>query len=261
MMTRALVQNGAKRVYIAGRRLEVLKAAAESLGDNVIPVQCDITSQESLKSAASFVEQDTGYLNLLICNAGSGGPQVKPIGADTTLKDWADQNLAHDLSSYAGTFTNNTASVWYTSMAFLELLDKGNQVGKLPQSSQIVITTSITGLNKKPPAGFAYSQSKAAAIMAVKQLAVALPRWNIRYVSIRLEQLVRFILISDCSVNAISPGGMQFEPIEKTWFCLAANFYSVSKRHDGIDYSRKPRNCWTTGHPPTGDGSATKNGR
>ena len=182
MMARALVQNGALRVYIAGRRQEILESAAASLGPNVIPIQCDTTSQGSLQSAASFIQGDIGYLNLLICNAGTGGPQIKPIGAETTLKDWADQNLAHDVSKYTDTFTSNSASVWYTSMAFLELLDKGNKAENLPQSSQIIVTTSITGLNKRPPAGFAYSQSKAAAILSAKQLAVVLPRWNIRYV-------------------------------------------------------------------------------
>lgn len=182
MMTKALVQNGASKVYIAGRRLDVLQAAAASLGANVIPLQCDITSQDSLRSAASIIEKDVGYLNLLVCNAGSGGPQVKPVQPETTLHDWVDQNLAHDFSKYSNTFANNSASVWYTVMAFLDLLDKGNKRGNLLQSSQVLITTSITGLNKKPPAGFAYSQSKAAAIMAAKQLAVVLPQWNIRYV-------------------------------------------------------------------------------
>lgn len=46
--------------------------------------------------------------------------------------------------------------------------------------------TSTTGPNKKPSAGFAYSQSKAVAIMAAKQPALALPRSDIRYASIRL---------------------------------------------------------------------------
>lgn len=181
-MTKALVQNGAKRVYIAGRRLETLQTAAASLGANVIPVECDVTSQKSLQSAASFILADIGYLNLVVCNAGAGGPQTKPIDEETTLKEWADQNLAHDLSRYADTFTSNSASVWYTSMAFLELLDKGNKTGNLRQSSQIIMTTSTSGLYKKPPAGFAYSQSKAAAILAAKQLAIVLPKWNIRYV-------------------------------------------------------------------------------
>jgi NAD(P)-dependent dehydrogenase (short-subunit alcohol dehydrogenase family) len=67
-------------------------------------------------------------------------------------------------------------------MAFLGLLKKGNEKGNVEQTSQIIVTSSIAAFNKKAPGGWAYGQSKAAAVSAAKQLAVALPQWNIRYV-------------------------------------------------------------------------------
>lgn len=180
MLTKALAQNGASKVYIAGRRKEVLDAAAQSVGANVIPIQCDVTSKSSLQEAVTFIEADAGYLNLLVCNSGIGGPQVKALKDDTTLEEWSSDNLALDFDAYVNTFAVNTASVWFTTMAFLPLLDKGNKKSNVQQTSQVIVTSSIAAFNRKAPGGWAYGQSKAAATLAVKQLAVALPQWNIR---------------------------------------------------------------------------------
>ena len=180
MMAKALARNGATKVYIAGRRLDVLQAAAASAGPNVIPVRCDVTCKTSLEEAVALVENDVGYLNLLVCNSGIGGPQVKAISQETTVEEWASNNFAVDYDQYVNTFSVNAAAVWYTSMAFLKLLDLGNKKGNLQQSSQIIVTSSIASFNKKAPGGWAYGQSKAAATLATKQLAVALPQWNIR---------------------------------------------------------------------------------
>ncbi|RSL50134.1 hypothetical protein CEP54_012094 [Fusarium duplospermum] len=179
MITKVLVQNGAK-VYIAGRRKHMLDEVANSLGSNVIPLQCDVTSKSALQEAASFIEKDTGYINLLVCNSGIGGPQVKPVNAETSLEEWAKGNFDIDYDAYVNTFAVNTASVWYTTMAFLGLLGKGNEKKNVDQSSQVIITSSIAGYNKKAPGGWAYGQSKAGAILAAKQLAVTLPQWGIR---------------------------------------------------------------------------------
>ncbi|PCD26715.1 hypothetical protein AU210_013137 [Fusarium oxysporum f. sp. radicis-cucumerinum] len=163
MFVKALLQNGAAKVYIAGRRKEKLDEVASSLGDKVVGI-----------------EKDIGYVNLLVCNSGIGGPQVKPITPETTLEEWAKSNFDTDFGDYVNTFAINTASVWFTSMAFLPLLKKGNEKGNVEQTSQVIVTSSIAAFNKKAPGGWAYGQSKAGAVLAAKQLAVALPQWNIR---------------------------------------------------------------------------------
>jgi NAD(P)-dependent dehydrogenase (short-subunit alcohol dehydrogenase family) len=180
MFVKALLQNGAAKVYIAGRRKEKLDEVTSSLGDKVVGVQCDVTSKSDLQNMVSQIEKDTGYVNLLVCNSGIGGPQVKPLTPETTLEEWAKSNFDTDFGDYVNTFAINTASVWFTSMAFLPLLKKGNEKGNVEQTSQVIVTSSIAAFNKKAPGGWAYGQSKAGAVLAAKQLAVALPQWNIR---------------------------------------------------------------------------------
>ncbi|PNP37393.1 hypothetical protein TGAMA5MH_10692 [Trichoderma gamsii] len=180
MMARALAKNGAAKVYIGGRRLEVLEEAAASLGPNVVPVKCDVTSKESLQQAVDFIKQDTGYLNVLVCNSGIGGPNTIQIQDDTSIEEWADSNWNISFEDYTNTFAVNTSAVWYTAIAFLKLLDAGNKKGNLEQSSQIIVTSSIASFNKAAPGGWAYGQSKAAATHIAKHLSTALPRWNIR---------------------------------------------------------------------------------
>ncbi|KAF9875950.1 hypothetical protein CkaCkLH20_06396 [Colletotrichum karsti] len=180
MMAKALAANGASKVYILGRREEVLQSAAASIGPSAVPLVCDVTSKPSLLSAAAAIEKESGFLNLLVCNAGVGGPQVKAPPAEMTAAEWAEQHLAHDAADYTRVFDVNVTSVWYTTMAFVKLLDLGNQKGNLFQSSQVVSTSSIGAFNKNAPGGWAYGQSKAAATLLVKHLSANLPRWNIR---------------------------------------------------------------------------------
>ncbi|PYH95692.1 NAD(P)-binding protein [Aspergillus ellipticus CBS 707.79] len=180
MMTRALIHSGASKIYILGRRLPPLQAAATQLGPRVIPIQCDVTSPTSLQSAAQTIASETGYINLLICNSGISGPQVAPVTPSTGLDDWVAANLGHPYNDYVNTLSTNTAAVWYTTMHFLGLLDSGNKRGNLQQSAQVIVVGSIAAFNKLAPGGWAYGQSKAAVVHAVKQLGSVLPNWGIR---------------------------------------------------------------------------------
>ncbi|GJC81233.1 short-chain dehydrogenase/reductase SAT3 [Colletotrichum liriopes] len=175
MMAKALAANGAEKVYILGRRKEVLQEAASSVGPNVVPLVCDVTDKSSLKEATATIEKEAGFINLLVCNAGVGGPQVKAPSPEMTAAEWAEQHLEHDTSDYTRVFDVNVTSVWYTAMAFVKLLDLGNKKGNLSQTSQVVSTSSIAAFNKNAPGGWAYGQSKAAATLLVKQLSSNLP--------------------------------------------------------------------------------------
>ncbi|KAK1759666.1 hypothetical protein QBC47DRAFT_372737 [Echria macrotheca] len=183
MMAKALAHAGAAKVYIAGRRVDVLQAAANSINRPgiVVPLYCDVTSKISLQSIASVVETDSGFLNLLVCNAGVSGPQVSRAPLTTTsLEEWREQQMAVGFEDWDHTFSVNATSVWFTAMALLKLLDNGNKRANVVQTSQVIVTSSIGGFNKKAPGGWAYGPSKAAATHIAKQLSNVLITWNIR---------------------------------------------------------------------------------
>ncbi|KAI3320334.1 NAD(P)-binding protein [Xylariaceae sp. AK1471] len=196
MITKALAANGAAKVYILGRRLNTLQEAASSIGSNVVPVTCDVTSVEALKAAVLQIQQDAGFVNLLVCNSGIGGPYGNRPGLETTLDEFISANLAAPIEEYTKTFAVNTSAVWYTTMSFLKLLHYGNARANVEQKSQVIAVSSIGGFNKINTGGFAceivvisslsgfvvrcYGQSKAACTHLIKQLSVALPQWDIR---------------------------------------------------------------------------------
>ncbi|KAH8164074.1 hypothetical protein CIB48_g4162 [Xylaria polymorpha] len=156
MITKALIANGTAKVYILGRRLNKLQEAASNIGNsNVVPVTCDVTSVEALKAAVSQIEQDAGFVNLLVCNSGIGGPFGNNPKPETTLDEFIAANMAVPIGDYTNTFVVNTSAVWYTTMAFLKLLDAGNTRANVEQKSQVVAISSIGGFNKTNTGGFA----------------------------------------------------------------------------------------------------------
>ena len=64
----------------------------------------------------------------------------------------------------------NCSAVFYTAIAFLDLLDAGNKQRNVAQDSQIIVTSSIAGFMRHLSAGFAYNSSKAATTHLVKML-------------------------------------------------------------------------------------------
>lgn len=181
MITEALAVNGARKIYILGRRLEVLNECASQFPDVIVPLECDIGSKASLQSCADVVAAEVGFVNLLVCNAGTGGPETTRLSASSTLDEFVDTQWEHSVSSFTDTFKTNTAGFWYTTLAFLKLLDLGNREGNVEQKSQVVATCSTLGFSRLAPTGrFAYGQSKAASTHLMKQLSTSLVPYGIR---------------------------------------------------------------------------------
>jgi NAD(P)-dependent dehydrogenase (short-subunit alcohol dehydrogenase family) len=187
MITKALAKNGAKKIYILGRRLDKLQAAAEEHGmnGNIVPIECDITSQESLGNAASQVEKETGHINLLVANAGIMGPKIRPPldPATCSLDDFVEHAWKTPMEEFTNTYEVNVTGVYYSVLAFLKLLNTGNAARNRfrPEvTSQIVAVSSIAGYSRLRGASFAYNSSKAALTHLMKHLSSFCGRWNIR---------------------------------------------------------------------------------
>jgi NAD(P)-dependent dehydrogenase (short-subunit alcohol dehydrogenase family) len=158
MMAKALAINGAKKVYIIGRRLDKLEAAAkESQTGNIIPLQGDVTSKESLEKCAEHIRNEVGYINLIICNSGVTGPShAVNMPADTSAKDLQKQVMSTPMDDFTQAFAVNVSGVYYTAFAFLDLLEEGNKEGNALEGvmSQVLVTGSIAAYNRSVGAGF-----------------------------------------------------------------------------------------------------------
>lgn len=181
LMAKALALNGAQKVYIIGRRKEVLDAAAkESPHGNIIPLVGDVTSKENLESIVSLIDKEVGYINVLIANSGILGPQATSITPETSLEEFQSALWNQSSDEYTKTFAVNVSGVFFTVIAFLKLLDAGNKKKNVEQASQVIATSSIGGFNRRVPGGYAYGQSKAGTTLLMKQLATNLVPYDIR---------------------------------------------------------------------------------
>jgi len=196
MATQALSHNGAK-VYAAGRRGEVLQKSAEvHAGDGeVIPLEMDVTDKESITAAVEFIKSRESKLDLLINNAGLASNKANVEKGDTDVDAFSKDLFEDPMSNWEDTYRTNVFALYYTSVAFVPLLTKGNHEDKMHKvakdfSPSIINICSISGITKTTQHGqFAYNSSKAATIQLNRLLATEFSRSNI---SVR--------------VNSIAPG-------------------------------------------------------
>ncbi|KID73940.1 Short-chain dehydrogenase/reductase SAT3 [Metarhizium brunneum] len=194
--THALVANGAKAVYILGRREEALLTTKKNASnpDVVHTIVCDVTSKDSLAAAANLVREETGYINVLYANSGVIKAATAPHDASDDIKSLQQKLWKPDMEDFTTTLHVNVTGAFYTAIAFLDLLDEGNKRAIVAAKSQIILISSIASFSRTPLAGFSYSASKAAITQLTKQLSSTLAQYKIR-------------------VNAIAPG---FFPSEMT---------------------------------------------
>ena len=194
IMARALAANGARRVFILGRRRDVVDSAADAankeLGvtDVLVPVVCDVTDKASLQASVDTVSANlagadkTGSVgvNLLVCNAGTSGPSMfyDPQISVSALR----QRMFTDADPAAMTdaFHVNVTGAYFTAMAYLELLDAGNQSSPDSIQSQIVVTSSIASFMRGRFSAAPYVGSKMAILQITKQLSAMLSPYKIR---------------------------------------------------------------------------------
>lgn len=196
MMSEALAVNGASKVFLLGRRAEVLKASAAKYPDIMVPIVCDVCSKESLQSAVDEVSKTTKHINLLVANSGVGGTGVgyKP---PMSLPELRAHLMSVPMEDFTQTFHVNTTGAWFTLVAFLELLDAGNKHAvsgtpgafgapssperKAPSiQSQVIFTSSLAAHSRghwTPPD---YGSSKAALTFLMKQASTNLAQYGIR---------------------------------------------------------------------------------
>ncbi|EPE99811.1 SDR family oxidoreductase [Rhizobium grahamii] len=125
------------RLFITGRRSDVLDAAVAEIGGNVTGIQADSAKQADLDRLFSRVKEEAGRIDVLFVNAGGGS--FAPIGQITE-------------EQFDDTFNRNVKGVLFTVQTALPLLGNG---------SSVILTGSTAGATGTP-AFSVYAASKAA---------------------------------------------------------------------------------------------------
>ncbi|PBK64164.1 short-chain dehydrogenase [Armillaria solidipes] len=163
-IAKTFAANGAK-VYITGRRLDVLEKAAVSVAGvpgSITPLQMDVTNEEDVKAGVKHIEETDGKLDILINNAGIAGSLRDP---DFAAKRAAasDPFEPETVQNWADIFALNTIAPFFVVRAFQSLLIKGAH--SRPQGTSSVINiSSVAAKTSTPGPGtcMAYSVTKAA---------------------------------------------------------------------------------------------------
>ena len=173
-----LARRGA-RVALAGRTPEELDEVAEAIGragGTAITVTCDVSDEDSVRSAIATTVEAWGRLDVVVANAGVNGTWA---GIDDLTVDEFRSTLEINL---VGTFTT-------IKYAVPHLRRRGGSV---------IITSSVNGTRIFSNSGAsAYSSSKAGQVALAKMLAVELGPDRIR-------------------VNVICPGAITTEISDNT---------------------------------------------
>ncbi|CAK7229890.1 hypothetical protein SCUCBS95973_007383 [Sporothrix curviconia] len=194
-MARALAANGARLVFLLGRRQGVLVAAAASINGNeeravAVPVVCDVGDKASLQAAVDAVtaaldalpEGNVG-VHLVVANAGVVGPathRFDPVALTSVQALRQRMFVDADMAAMTGVFHINVTGAFFTAMAFVELLDAGNKTAPGGAQTQVLVTASISAFMRGAPSAPSYGGSKAAILQMTKQLAAVLAPYRIR---------------------------------------------------------------------------------
>lgn len=167
----------------------------------MIPIKADVSDKSSLQSAVDKIEKEVGYINLLVNNSGTLGRRhnvlPRPAPFQPLDSKWTQSNGENDFSNlgqvrdflwkdefedWDNIMRVNVSGIWFTSIAFLGLLGKGNEKQNVVQKSQIVTVGSIGAFIRMLGTSFSYNPSKAAANHLAKMLATNFVQWEIRSV-------------------------------------------------------------------------------
>ncbi|KAL0960937.1 hypothetical protein HGRIS_005942 [Hohenbuehelia grisea] len=209
MIAQGLATNGAK-VYITGRRLEILQKVADGWDKEtggIIPLQMDATNKESILAARDAIAEKEGRLHILVNNAGQVGP-TSPWFGDLSAPQHQDaETLGRALFDHASfedwgqLYTINTFSIFFVTTAFLGLLEKGTrereQEGFL---ASVINTTSISGVIKLAQDHFCYNSSKGAASHLTKLLST---EFALKGIPVRVNAIAPGVYASEMTMDTI----------------------------------------------------------
>ncbi|KAK4148868.1 hypothetical protein C8A00DRAFT_47400 [Chaetomidium leptoderma] len=175
MITQALAANGAK-VYIVGRTKEKLDTVVNTynkdIEGSIIALPGDVTSKADVARLVDEISSRENHLCILINNAGISSATVQPESASATeMKTNLFDTSKSTSQDWTTTYETDVVSIFFTTAAFLPLLQRSSDHNRHCWSGTAINITSISGLIKSAQHHFAYNAAKAAASHLTRMLA------------------------------------------------------------------------------------------
>jgi len=148
------INEGAK-VYITGRRLAELEAAAKRLGEKAVAIQSDVSDHISLARLFSTVQSADGRLDVLVANAG--------VIASSQIREATEKH-------FDSMFDINVKGTYFTLQKALPLMSDGGSI--------ILVSSCLA--TKGLPGHSVYNATKAAIRSLVRTAAAELMADGIR---------------------------------------------------------------------------------
>jgi NAD(P)-dependent dehydrogenase (short-subunit alcohol dehydrogenase family) len=155
-MARCMHEAGA-RVVLVGRRADVLRDQAESIGKGVFWEAADITEFDAMGALVERVKERVGPLTILANNAGHN---LKKLAVDTQVEEFAAMMNIHVLAAHN-----------LTRLVLPEMIEAGH--------GSLVFTASMTSLIGMPQV-IAYSAAKSAYLGMVRALSAEVAEHGVR---------------------------------------------------------------------------------
>ena len=206
MIAQAFANNGAK-VYICGRRTDVLEQSVKTWGQSLkhpkgqlIPMQLDVGDKDSIQQLVKEISKNEKHIDLLVNNAGISKGSTEVERGDESAKELSEELFNEDMKNWMDVYNTNVIGCFFTTCAFIPLLSaavrKNNGVPEYTPS--VINIASMSGITRTTQHHFKYNVSKAAAIHLSTLLAQELRR---KAVNIRVNNISPGIFPSEMTVK------------------------------------------------------------
>ncbi|KAJ9642327.1 hypothetical protein H2199_004707 [Coniosporium tulheliwenetii] len=157
--------------------------AAQALAANDHPPSpCDVTSKDDLEKCVKAFSEKESHLDLLLTAAGISSAKAEPDtddAGDLKAKLWDNETF----EDWRNTYNTDVAAVYFSTVAFLPLLQAGTKKGGHLHASVIVIS-SMSGIMRDSQGHFSYNAAKGGTVHLTKLMSAEFQKVKIRVNSI-----------------------------------------------------------------------------
>lgn len=143
---------------------------------------CDVTKKDDLEKLCEQFSKKEKHLNVLVCAAGISGTKAEPEDESAeNLKDrlWKNETF----EQWNETYNTDVTAVYFTTIAFLPLLQEGTE-SQSHLSASVIVISSMSGIMRHAQGHFSYNTAKGGTVHLTKLMSAEFQKARIRVNSI-----------------------------------------------------------------------------